>query len=95
MTAFMAKNATSTIDQPPESSNLVPCDFFLFRKLKLPLRRTPFDLIEAIKHNSCKELKVIPESAYKKCFENWKKRWNICIVSNGTYFGVDKININV
>ncbi|CAK9826008.1 hypothetical protein ANTRET_LOCUS3925 [Anthophora retusa] len=55
-------------------------DFFLFVRLKLPLRGKGFQTIEAIKENSQKKLKAIPKSAYEKCFEDWKKRWNIRII---------------
>lgn len=44
---------------------------WVYELLKLPLRGTRFDSIEAIKQNSWKELKAIPESAYKNCFEDW------------------------
>lgn len=94
VTEFKAKNATNTIDQPPYSPDLAPSDYFLFPKLKLPLRGTRFESIESIKENSWKELKAIPENAYKKCFEDWKKRWRMCVASNGDYFEGDKINID-
>ncbi|KYQ53448.1 hypothetical protein ALC60_07423 [Trachymyrmex zeteki] len=73
---------------------LAPCDFFLFPKLKLPLRGTRFESIEAIKQNSARELKAIPESAYKKCFDDWKCRWHRCIGANGAYFEGDPINFD-
>nr|APL98288.1 putative DD34D transposase [Bactrocera tryoni] len=94
VTEFKAKNAMNTIDQPPYSPDLAPCDFFLFPKLKLPLRGTRFQSIEEIKQNSLKELKAIPKSAYEKCFEDWKNRWHKCITSGGDYFEGDKINID-
>ena len=49
VTEFKTINATNTIDQLPYSPDLAPCDFFLFPKLKLPLRGTHFESIEAIK----------------------------------------------
>ncbi|CAK9818879.1 hypothetical protein ANTQUA_LOCUS9953 [Anthophora quadrimaculata] len=72
---------------------MAPCDFFLFPKLKLPLRGRRFESIEAIKENSQKELKALPSSAFKKCFEEWEKRWRMCIASDGAYFEGDKINL--
>jgi len=83
VTDFLAKNSTNVLEQPPYSPDLAPCDFFLFPKLKLPLRGTRFESIEAIKQKSARELKAIPESAYKKSFEDWKKRWHMCVASNG------------
>ena len=66
--------------------------YILFPKLKLPLSGTRFESIDAIKQNSLKELKVIPESAYKRCFEDWKNRWAMCVASDGVYFEGDKRN---
>ena len=85
VTEFKAKNTTNTIDQPPYSLDLAPCDFFPFTKQKFPLRGSRFNLIEAIEQNSWKELKVIPESTYKKCFEDWKKRCHMYVASNRAY----------
>lgn len=76
---FLAKNSTNIISQPPYSPDLAPCDFFLFPKLKIPLRGTRYDSIEAIKKNSLDELKAIPSAAYKKCMEDWVKRWHMCM----------------
>ncbi|XP_076661839.1 LOW QUALITY PROTEIN: protein GVQW3-like [Halictus rubicundus] len=76
------------------SPDMAPCDFFLFPKLKLPLWGRRFESIEAIKENSHKELKAPPSSAFKKCFEDWEKRWRMCIASDGAYFEGDKINLD-
>ncbi|KYN22659.1 hypothetical protein ALC57_04936 [Trachymyrmex cornetzi] len=40
---FLAKNSTNIIEQPPYSPDMAPADFFLFPKLKLPLRGTRFN----------------------------------------------------
>ena len=53
-----------------------------------------FTTIEEIKTASLEELKSIPKSAYEQCFEDWKKRWHQCIVSEGDYFEGDNINID-
>ena len=44
---------------------MAPDDFFFFPKLKLKLRGTRFQSIEDIKENSRRELKSIPENAFK------------------------------
>ena len=89
MTEFLAKHETKVIAQRPYSLDLAPCDFFLFPKLKYPLRATRHDSIEAIKRNPLKELKAISTEAHKKCMENWFNRWHACIDSNGAYFEGD------
>ena len=71
-----AKNSTNIIEQPPYSPNMDLDDFFLFLKLKLPLRGTRFQSIEDIKENSRRELKSIPKKAFKKCSDNWIIRWH-------------------
>ena len=73
---------------------MAPVNFFLFPKLKLPLRRTRFQSIEDIKENACRELKSIPENAFKKSFDGWIIRWHKCIISGGAYFEGDKINLD-
>lgn len=90
---FLTKHGTTVIAQAPYSPDLAPCDFFLFPKLKLPLRGKRFESIESVKENSLRELRAIPERAYQKCMEDWVKRWHMCIASDGAYFEGDKINL--
>lgn len=91
---FLTKNQTNTVPQAPYSPDMAPCDFFLFSRLKKPLRGHRFDTIEEIKEKSLAALKEIPEIEYNRCFEDWKNRWNKCIVSGGEYFEGDIINLD-
>ena len=81
MREFLAKNKTAIIPQPPYS----PADFFLFPKLKTPMKEKRFARIREIKEKSKQKPKTIP-SAFQKCFEDWKKRLHKCIISEGGYF---------
>ena len=89
---FLVKNSTNIIEQPLYPLDLASADFFLFPKLKLPLRSTRFQSIKDIKENSRLELKSIPENTFKICFDDWIIRWHKCIISGGAYFNGDKIN---
>ena len=80
------KNSNHVVPQPPYSPDLALCDFWLFSKLKRPLGGHRYDSNEEIKVESKKVLKAIPEIDFKNCFEDWKKRWHKCIVSDGDYF---------
>ena len=80
--------------QPPYSPDLVPCDVFLFPSLKKPMKERRFATIEERKTESLRELKDIPKSAYQKYFEDWKKRWHKCIISEGDYFKGENIEIH-
>ena len=88
------KNSTHIVPQPPYSPDLAPCDFWLFSKLKRPLRGHRFDTIEEIQAESKKALKAILEIEFNKCFDDWKKRWHKCIISGGDYFEGDEIKLD-
>lgn len=90
---FFTKNQTDVLPQAPYSPDMAPCDFFLFSRLKLPLRGHRFETIEAIKENSLAALKAIPHTEYQRCFEDWKQRWRKCIVAGGNYFEGDTMNL--
>ena len=92
MNEFLAKNSTNIIEQPPYSPDMDPGNLFLFSKLKLPLRGTRSQSIKDIKQNSRRELKAIPEIAFKKCFDDWIILWHKCIISGRAYFEGDKID---
>ena len=68
--------------QPPYTSDLAPVDFFLFRKLKTPMKGKRFAAIEEIKEKSKEELLAISKSVFQKCFQDWKKRWHRYIISD-------------
>ena len=89
-----AENSTHIVPQPPYSPNLAPCDFWLFHKLKRPLRRHRFDTVEEIQAESKKTLKAIPQIKFNKCFDDWKKRWHERIISGGDYFEGDENNLD-
>ncbi|KAG5323528.1 MOS1T transposase, partial [Acromyrmex heyeri] len=91
---FLAKNNTLMMPQPPYSPDLAPCDFFLFPQLKRPMKGRRYATIEEIKTASKEELNKITKNDFLKCFEDWKKRWHKCIISDGDYFEGDKIHIH-
>ncbi|UYV70126.1 GK [Cordylochernes scorpioides] len=69
---FLAKNNTLMIPQPPYSPDLAPCDFFLFPKLKRPMKGRRYATLDEIKTASKEELKKILKNDFLKCFEDWK-----------------------
>jgi len=89
---FHAKNSMNTIQQPPNSLDLAPCDFILFDRLKEPLRGIRFESVEAIKQKSLEALMAIQKIDFQKCFEEWIKRWHKCIKADGDYFERDNLN---
>jgi len=69
---YLAKN--NTVIMPPYSPDLAFCDFFVFPRLKRPMKGRRFATIVEIKNGSLRVPKDIPKSAYQNCFEDWKKR---------------------
>ena len=63
-------------------------------KLNHPNRKN-FAMNEEIIKESKLELLAILRSAFQKCFEDWKKCWHMCILSEGGYFEGVKILIAV
>lgn len=66
---------------------------FLFPKQKRPIKGRRCATIEEIKTTSKEGLNKIIKNDFLKCFENWKKRWHKCIISDGDYFEGDNIDI--
>ncbi|UYV61504.1 hypothetical protein LAZ67_1005082 [Cordylochernes scorpioides] len=91
---FLAKNNTLMMPQPPYSPDLAPCDFFLFPKLKRPMKGRRYATLDEIKTASKEELKKIFKNDFLKFFEDCKNRWHKCIISHGDYFEGDKIGIH-
>ena len=53
---LLAKNNIAVLEQPPYSPDLVPCNFFLFPKLKEVIKGTRFQDSKAIKTAVTREL---------------------------------------
>jgi hypothetical protein len=68
---------------------MAPCDFWLFPKLKRPLKGSRFESREDIMRNATKELRSLQEKAFQKCFQQWKERWAKYVESQGAYFEGD------
>ena len=78
---FLPQNKIVIIPQPLYSADLAPADFFLFPKLKAPMKGKYIATIEEIKEFLKQLLLAIPKSVFRKCFEDWKKRWHKRIIT--------------
>jgi transposase len=59
--SFVAKHGIPVVHQTPYSPDMAPCNFWLFPKLKRPLKGSRFDSHEDILRNVTKELRSFPE----------------------------------
>jgi hypothetical protein len=67
--SFLAKHGIPVVRQASYSPDMAPCDFWLFPKLKRPLKGSCFDIHEDIMRNMTKELRSLPEEGFQKCFQ--------------------------
>jgi len=88
---FLAKKNIPVLPHSPYSPDLAPCDFYLFPKLKLKLKCHHFGTIETIQKTVTHDLNTLTENDFQCCYDQWKKRWNRCVSSQGSYFEEDNL----
>ena len=88
---FLAKNNISVLEQPLYSSDLAPCDFLLFFKLKEIIKGTRFQDSEAIKTAVTREPIAIPEESVQECVKAWQRRLKKSIQAQWDYFDGDML----
>ena len=86
---FLAKNNMMVIPLPPYSPDLVPRNFFLFPHMKCQMKGKHFADVSEVKKKMLEVFNNINTEEFKKCFQQWKKRWYKCIESKGEYFEGD------
>ncbi|CAH1998188.1 unnamed protein product [Acanthoscelides obtectus] len=83
---YLMEENVELLDHPPYGPDLSPKDFFNFPKIKNRLRgqrfQSPEEAVDVLK-NAVLDL---PSNEWKKCFENWFYRMQICINLRGEYF---------
>jgi hypothetical protein len=72
--------------------DLTPADYFLFPKLKFPLKWRHFQTLEEIQCAVTRELNNISKTAFLEGMKKLKERANKCIDQGGMYFEEDRIN---
>lgn len=87
--SFLAKHNIVQVPHPPYSPDMAPCDFWLFPKLKNPLKGQRFQDRNEIQANATRQLNNIPENAFQKCYQQWQERLQKCVDAEGSYFEGD------
>ena len=73
------------VPQPPYSSDLAPCDFWLFRKL----RGCRYETIEEMKEAVTKVIDVFTLEDFHGAFQKLLEWCKKCIAARGDYFEGD------
>jgi hypothetical protein len=66
---FLASHGIPVVQQPPYSSDMVSCDFWLFLQPKTVFKENRFE--DKIKKNATSTLNTIPKDSFKICFQQW------------------------
>ena len=75
---------------PPRSTDLTPCDFFLWGFLKSKLYGKKFSTIQELKNELIKQFEELNQNKLllKRVFENFVKRCYLCIGTEGRHFKI-------
>ncbi len=87
----MADRGMKVVQHPPYSPDLVPCDFFLFPRMKDSLRGIRFQSTEELKEASESYLKGLLQKDFEEVFQDWERRMQKCVDARGNYFEGDKV----
>ena len=74
-----------TVQHPPHSQDLAPCDFYLFPKL----RGYHHETIEEMKEAVTKVIDTLTQEDFHGALQKLLERYNKCIVAGGDYFEGD------
>ena len=89
VTEFLESEKVTILPHHPFSTNLVPCDYFLFPKLKYHLSGKRYNSRNALGSAVYQYLMGVPIEEYEKienCFQKWIDRLKRCIQVDGEYF---------
>jgi histone-lysine N-methyltransferase SETMAR len=82
--AYLESEGLTVVPHPPNSPDLSPCDFWLFDFIKenLPDQSDSQSLHDAV----ISFMNSLSNEEYKKTFEKWIERMQLCIDNQGDYF---------
>jgi len=86
---FLANKNITVLEHPPYLSDLAPCDFYLFPKIKSVLKGTHFVSGEHVKAKMTEILNSLTEHDLQNRFEHWQHRMQLCANSECNYFEGD------
>ena len=85
VTDYLTKMGIKTVSQPPYSPDVVPCDLWLFPKL----RGCRYETIEEMKEAVTKVFDTLTQEDFHWAFQKMLERYNKYIAAGGGYFEGD------
>ncbi len=81
---YLESEGVTIMPHPPNSSDLTPCDFWLFDLIKQNLDDQ--DDSESLYEAVIKFMMSLKKEEYKRTFDKWIQRMQLCINNQGDYF---------
>jgi len=66
---FLTKHKITVLEHPLYSTDLAPCDFFLFPKIKSALKGTRFESVDAVIAKATELMNKLSEDDLQHCFQ--------------------------
>ena len=86
VTSFLIEQDLEIIEHPPYSPDLAPCVFWLFDLIIENL--VPVEDVESLYTSITSILAAKPQIEYKKLFDKWVERMELCIKYKGDYLNI-------
>ena len=83
---YLKESGLDVSNHPPYSTDLSPCDFWLFPRLKEMLAGHRFESRCGIGSGIYQCLQHIPIEDYRAAFRKWVDRCKMCVEADGAYF---------
>ena len=93
VTDYLTKTGIKIVPQPPYSTDLGPCDFWLFPKLKEKLRGCRYETIEEMKEAVTKVIDMLTQEDFHGAFQKLLERYDKCIAAGGDYFEGEEFHV--
>ena len=81
---FLQEQGVMVMAHPPYSPDLAPSDFWLFGYLKRQL--DSYSDSKSLQQAATKTIRAIPQDEYRKTFNKWIERMQLCIANKSEYF---------
>ena len=82
---LLASRKIKTIDHPPYSPDLAPCDFWLFSGHKRSLRGNRYSTKDEVEEAANEYFRSLKKEDWLGAFQMWQDRMERCIAINGDY----------
>lgn len=79
------KTSITPLPHAPYSTDLLPCNFFLFVQMKRDMKGHRFNDVEEVEIKTRRKLVAIQIEELEQCFQKWNCQLDKCIKLNGEY----------